>query len=210
MMNLTESEIENFSRNIFICSSSNQEKLQNLQSTAHKVDFSNLEDATLTAEKILTETKEILHEVNKTKKQLLIPKFFIQLLKFMKLYEGDLIRGETITPNYRFYDEMEWRYVPNQEILDNGINIGIKDIDTFNEYKKLPIEERLFFGLDFTYDDIENIVVENTSEIDEFKKFLQELDDSPFSLEEREKLCLKIVSTESVNASLDKPSFCGL
>ncbi|CAM3948163.1 abortive infection system antitoxin AbiGi family protein [Pseudoalteromonas byunsanensis] len=36
----------------------------------------------------------------------------LNILRFVKNYEADLVRGEVTTENYRFYDEREWRFVP--------------------------------------------------------------------------------------------------
>ena len=39
--------------------------------------------------------------------------FFYDILRYMKPYRGDLERRGKLIKNYVFYDEFEWRYVPN-------------------------------------------------------------------------------------------------
>jgi hypothetical protein len=87
------------------------------------------------------------------------------IFRYMKNYDGDLTRKKGNTPNYRFYDEREWRYVPLKKQLKKApIIITPDNYDT--DSKKLEAN-KLLIGqkLKFTPHDITYIIVESESEI---------------------------------------------
>ena len=74
---------------------------------------------------------------------------FLKICSYLKNYEGPLIRGEKSEDNYRFYDEREWRYVPQKNILKDAnavsINKYIEDKEKYNnmiKHVKLESEYR--------------------------------------------------------------------
>jgi hypothetical protein len=49
-------------------------------------------------------------------------KTFWNILVYLKPYEGVLYRGGSITKeNVRFYDEHEWRYVPDRRVMNKNL-----------------------------------------------------------------------------------------
>lgn len=125
-----------------------------------------------------------------------IPKLFLHLLEFIKPYQGDLVRGDNVTKDYRYYDEMEWRYVPDRNTLDPKIQIG--SIEIFKEWREQSDEKPLVFSLDFEFNDIDEIVVENDSDVEDFQSFIQQLDDTHFTSEQKDSLCSRIKSIENL------------
>lgn len=116
-------------------------------------------------------------------------------LCFTKHYSDDLQRTEELTPNYKFYDEREWRYLPK---LGSPIfNIIRSENDYFNwrgKNKNKPIINDV--SLSFTSEDIEFIIVEKKSHIIEIKEFIKTLD--KFNQNEKESLFSKIISFEQL------------
>jgi hypothetical protein len=120
----------------------------------------------------------------------------INLLGYMKNYEGNSIRGDHTIPNYRYSDEREWRFVHNshgaipfltpddiktQEQINN-VNIRIENIK-----------------LDFTPDDITYIIIKEESEILSFINIVRELKGEYYHLNQVEKLTTRILTVEQIN-----------
>jgi hypothetical protein len=99
-------------------------------------------------------------------------KNLMDIFRYIKNYESELIRkGKTIN-NYRFYDEREWRYSPPHDDCKRMVL-------TKNQYK----EERLksladksieHLRLTFDVSDIIYLILENDSEVVEFVKWMRD------------------------------------
>jgi hypothetical protein len=120
----------------------------------------------------------------------------IDIIRYIKNYEGDLNRKGKITENYRFSDEREWRYVPSlsdtypfflseRAFLENGGK------DFFNE-----IISNL--RLEFTLDDIKYIIIKKESEIDEFIKHIRRVKGKNYSSGDIERLTTRILTSEQI------------
>jgi hypothetical protein len=81
-------------------------------------------------------------------------------LRFIKNYRGDLVRGKRKYPNYRFYDEREWRYIP--DISDNRIKPSIQEKD-YIEYRGKTRSKPLLkeINIDFRAPDIKYLIVKS-------------------------------------------------
>lgn len=97
-----------------------------------------------------------------------LQKEYIRLLSFMKNYSNDLNRKGKFIKDYRFYDEREWRYIPDDletKILSFG---DFEDKSTLNatisDKGKLP----------FSYDDINFVILKNNKDV---KKFVDRYSD---------------------------------
>lgn len=88
--------------------------------------------------------------------------------RYMKNYEGDLIReieGKMVTtPNYRFADEREWRYVPPFETEGVEPFIAISRIDSKPKKDKYN-SEISHIRLPFQPEDIKYLIVERDEDI---------------------------------------------
>jgi len=95
-------------------------------------------------------------------------KVFLFQLAHSKNYEGELIKLKY--KNYRFSDEREWRFVPQIEFFDNEIMDFIIDSDDYFNKRGLVDAKLKNMCLDFTYDDINYIIVEKVDQIEKIKK----------------------------------------
>lgn len=89
---------------------------------------------------------------------------FTKLVGFCKNHEGPLIRkGKLVNPNYIFYNEREWRYLPNKEILgDIPLSLPPRDYaDNRDDRNAVLADTYLHFG----YDDISYIIVKSDTDI---------------------------------------------
>lgn len=119
-----------------------------------------------------------------------------RLKSFSKNYAGDITINGKETTDYKFYNEREWRFVPQQEdIGNNPFSVStlkyIKDKDKYNNAIK-------DYRLKFSPKDISYIIVKKTSEIPELIKFLREKYDNKCTVRDLDILFTKICSTEQI------------
>lgn len=94
----------------------------------------------------------------------------IRFIQFCKNYDGPLKTEKIDNENYVFYDEREWRYVPNEESLKGAK--GILNIKDYNNDKKSYNEKLKDIYLNFTVEDISYIIVNKDDEIPEVLEFI--------------------------------------
>ncbi len=119
----------------------------------------------------------------------------IYMLSFMKNYQGHLVIKKLgiDNKNYRFSDEREWRYVPtkndlkaiNAPLFLNGPNYSANK-DKWNHILN-PIR------LKFQIKDINYIIIEKDSEINEFIKYIKQCH-SGLTEVQSHALCSKMIS----------------
>lgn len=98
-------------------------------------------------------------------------KVFLFQLSHSKNYEGELPKRKY--RNYRFSDEREWRYVPQIEVFDNGIEDFIIFSDDYKNNRSIVDAKLKGMCLEFTYDDINYIIVEKEEQIEKIKKTIE-------------------------------------
>lgn len=134
----------------------------------------------------------------------------IDILRFVKPYQGFQKNIDDDIVPVRFYDEREWRYVPVDEIReaqsteDNTLMLtlyksrykpdGNIDWDYINENNR-KIEK---FSLDFTPDDIKYIIVKSEEERYEIAKQIEDIKGDKFSKKDIKVLTTKIISVEQI------------
>lgn len=134
----------------------------------------------------------------------------IDILRFVKPYEGYQKNSKGEKVPVRFYDEREWRYVPVDQIReakkkgDDSIQLtlykkyykpdGKIDWDYINDNNK-KIEK---FSLDFTPDDIKYIIVKHEDERYELAKKIEEIKGDKFTHKDIKVLTTKIISVEQI------------
>lgn len=109
-----------------------------------------------------------LHDISKEKELLL----WTQLC-YTKNYEGPLKRRGIKC--YRFFDEFEFRYVPNIDILSSEKVIPILTEDEYIKYKeenRTSVINKEALGLEFDIEDIEYILVKDKGQIGNVNIFL--------------------------------------
>lgn len=119
---------------------------------------------------------------------------FMNLLNFLKPYEGNSSKN----PNkkIRFYDEKEWRYVPN-------INFDERNSLTLDEFGDNLIREKANqevekHKLGFTINDIKYIFIKSNSEIHEFVEAIRNIKGLRYSPKEVDILTTKITTIENL------------
>jgi hypothetical protein len=119
---------------------------------------------------------------------------FVNVIRYMKNYEGSLIRGEINNVSYRFADEKEWRYVPSRELAKQILVKGA----VLTPEKKLLLNNNISdLRLRFQPQDIKYIIINDESEIGEIIDCLRKTyGDS--SLTEIERLFSRITTTEQI------------
>jgi hypothetical protein len=121
----------------------------------------------------------------------------IDILRYMKNYEGVLRRNGKVNKKYRFSDEREWRYVPDfahheMIILDDDYRQK-KDVADFNIGK---------IRLKFEPNDIRYIIINNDAEIKEFIDHLRSSKGGKYTSFDIEKLTTRIFTSEQIKTDL--------
>lgn len=122
--------------------------------------------------------------------------------KYVKPYEGKVFRnGEYLNEPVRFYNEKEWRYVPEQDFLEKN---GIKD-SLARKVAKNPVALRAanikiakLCKLNFSTNDIRFIVVNKDIEIPGILNELERIFEKRLSLYDYKLLGTRIISLEQV------------
>jgi hypothetical protein len=118
------------------------------------------------------------------------------ILRYLKTYEGSLTRKGKTIEKYRFADEREWRYVPD----NNKKFLAWLSKDQYNtvELKKRRNDNLKDERLTFTANDILYIIVKHEKEIDEIIKHIRNVKGMNYSLNEIERLTTRILSCERI------------
>lgn len=120
----------------------------------------------------------------------------LQIKSYAKNYSGPLKRKNIDIKNYRFYDEKEWRLIPNSDTL-KGAKFSIAltnyeaDKDGYNN--KLKDCRINFEAIDISY-----IIVNTTVEIPDMINFLRNKYSNRCTAKELDILFSKICSTEQI------------
>jgi hypothetical protein len=123
----------------------------------------------------------------------------LQILRikcFSKNYSGPLKRKKVNESNYRFYDEREWRLVPEKDKLD-GANFSIA-LSNYKRNKGKYNEKLKNLKFKFKPKDISYIIVAKTNEIPSIIKLLQTEYKNRCSAQELNILFSKICSTQQI------------
>jgi hypothetical protein len=123
----------------------------------------------------------------------------IYSLYFTKHFSDDLERNGRITRNYKFYDEREWRYVPDSESDLAKYNMGEQQYKEWRENNKIkPILESVY--LEFKPHDIEFVIVEKKSEKKRMAEYIKTL--HRFNESQKENLLTKIISFQELKEDI--------
>lgn len=120
----------------------------------------------------------------------------ITILSYSKNYEGDLNRSGEILKNYRFFDEREWRYVPNKEKLGEA-SPWVTQVK-YNADKVKYNNALNHIRLAFDVNDISYIVVKTEDEIKEMTQIVRNIFSDQCSLQKMEILLTKIITTDQI------------
>ncbi|EYE88581.1 hypothetical protein Q428_07305 [Fervidicella metallireducens AeB] len=125
-----------------------------------------------------------------------IAAYFNQFTTYLKPYENF---RDNKTAEVKYYDEREWRYVPDiNELIRLGLPLKlgeykfVKEVDAFNKilYKNCR--------LSFNYEDLKYIIVSREKEVYDMVERIDKIDNSIFSCVAKRLLYTKIISLEKI------------
>ena len=93
--------------------------------------------------------------------------------RLMKPFAGTLKRGDIIKENYKFYDEREWRYIPQNHPNIKNKPLSFKEYEEFK--KKNPKPHFPDYPIIFDSNDIKYLIVKNDKNIIELINYLMTL-----------------------------------
>lgn len=123
----------------------------------------------------------------------------LQIKAYAKNYSGPLIRKSVVeNPNYKFYDEREWRLIPKKKERNNALfSINLSDfIKDKAKYNNKIADCRFKFKVQ----DISYIILKSTTEIPDMANFLRTNYSARCTEGELDVLLSKICSTEQIIA----------
>lgn len=128
-------------------------------------------------------------------------KCFVDLIRYMKNYEGDLIRKGTTTKRYRFSDEREWRFVPSVD-TDCEMICGQGDYERDAVFRKETDAKLERLRLTFEPNDIKYIIIQNDSEIGDFIEHLRRAKGNKYVHADVERLTTRILTSEQIHQDM--------
>jgi hypothetical protein len=120
----------------------------------------------------------------------------LNILRYVKNYKGDLIRGKKKYPDYRFYDEREWRYVPPY----NEVKANLNEADYLKyrgNFKTKPLIESV--NLAFTSLDIKYLIVKSNKDIPKLIRLIKSIPNLSKSSDEADVLTTKIMTVDQIS-----------
>lgn len=129
-----------------------------------------------------------------TKSQLAL----VDVLRYVKNYQGELTRKGNTIPKYRFSDEREWRFAPPHDS-------AYKMIMGQREYKSAPDKHDASLDglrLKFEPNDIKYIIIKNDDEIAEFVDHLRNAKGKNYSYRDVERLSTRLLTTEQIMSDI--------
>jgi len=128
---------------------------------------------------------------------------FRQITGYIKPYEGTLYRsGRDVKKNVRFYDEHEWRYVPDRSILsDNGIETSLQRHIYLNQNALREANHKLEMEaarLSFNADDIKYIIIKDADQINIMITRIRDIKGSRYDKDTVDKLVSRIITVRQL------------
>ena len=155
-----------------------------------------IENKSETAIQIKSGYEKLIKDFKDEKDNKEFSRMFVRIMQFCKNYEGPLKIGKIDTEHYRFYDEREWRYIPNFETLNSAPPVipnkeYIKDKEENN--KKLD-----HINVKFTFDEISYIIVNSEDEIPEILTILSQTFEDDCTAKQLKVLGTKIITKNQI------------
>lgn len=128
---------------------------------------------------------------------------FHEIMGYIKPYEGTLYRnGRDVKENVRFYDEHEWRYVPDRSILsDNGIETSLQRHIYLNQKALREANHKLEMEatrLSFNADDIKYIIIKGEDQINIMITRIRDIKGSRYNKDTVDKLVSRIITVRQL------------
>jgi hypothetical protein len=141
--------------------------------------------------------KELLKNPTATKIDEVWRQDLITLCSHVKNYDGDLLIDGVQIPNYRFYDEREWRYVPSKTELKGNQRAILHDkyLADKEKFNKEVGKVKLEFNI---AEDISYIIVKEDEDIHKALDFITQNFKKTLTASDVEILMTKIISTNQI------------
>lgn len=123
---------------------------------------------------------------------------FFEFIKYVKMYEGPLKSGKVNNDNYRFYNEREWRFSLDNKTIDKNKIEGILTEAKYLKDKDILNENLNSFRLNFTFDDISYMIINDESEIPELLKCINDNFETKCNARELKILSTKILTSNQI------------
>lgn len=138
-------------------------------------------------------TSETLKEMKNVDEYNDAEKGILQVMAYMKNYEGEFDKNGIKNKNYRFSDEREWRYTPpiNETELVIPRKRFHREINNIND-------SIANLRLHFEPNDINYIIISDESEISDFVDVLKDAKRKKYTYEDVERLMTRIITTEQI------------
>lgn len=120
----------------------------------------------------------------------------VDIIRYIKNYKADLVRKSGTTPDYRFSDEREWRYVPSN--TDECVYLFGSKSSISDDKWTSALTELENMSLKFEPNDIKYIFIKNDREISDFISFLRQNKGGEYSLYDIERLTTRIITSEQI------------
>jgi hypothetical protein len=119
---------------------------------------------------------------------------------FLKNYKGRTYRNGKYIDDVRFYDEREWRFVPDSSVFIGGRFVLEKE-EYLDENKRSDANSKLAekFKLEFTPNDIQYIIVNRESEILQMIRDIERIKGNRYTADDVKILTTKIISYERIS-----------
>lgn len=132
-------------------------------------------------------------DTNLTQKQ---SREILRIKSYAKNYCGPLKRKTVNNPIYRFYDEREWRLVPDTDVI--GDSLFSVNSSAYKKNKNKYNNRISDYRVAFLPSDISYIIVKRTSDIPKIINYLRETYASKCTADELDVLFSKICSTQQI------------
>lgn len=136
----------------------------------------------------LNEQNKLVHDTSNSK---------INFFRYVKNYQGTLVRQNKTFKDYRFYDEREWRYVP--AATDKRVEVRLNE-EQFKKYrgsgKSKPLLDKI--TLDFTSQDIKFLIVKSNKDIPKLIKSIHSIDNLSKNSNNAHILTTRILTVEQL------------
>jgi len=124
----------------------------------------------------------------------------IDIVRYTKNYQGDLIRKGITTKNYRFSDEREWRYIPD---LDENCSAFYTDAEFNDKDTRSSAKESISkMRLEFEPNDIKYIIIKDENEITGIINHLRTWAGPKFTMQDVERLTTRIITSEQIRTDM--------
>jgi hypothetical protein len=121
---------------------------------------------------------------------------WINLLRYIKNYQGQHPKNADPNSQYRFYDEREWRFVPEMNKPGFHSYLNAKEYKKFRGTNKKPFIPNI--SLLFTSEDIKYILVKSNKDVPKVIRIIKSIENLTKNADDSDILTTKIITQEQL------------